>query len=267
MKVLISPDFNQKIAAIDKNHIAALAAFISRAEDASLSDLLTSNEFVSLIQEGVYCAKLENLRVFFTAASNADDEIMVLMDVASIGSKKTLQAQEFFTSKNPRTNSVFNPRLNSSINPKLNSSINPKLNSSINPKLNSSINPRLNSAINPRLNSSLNYRLNASINPKMNSSINPRVNTSLNPRINRGYGGPYLYNIALEQIGYIVKADEKVDLLYRMDCEFDGLLVLANDKVKIAFDRDSQWIGHFVKANDDVWLRFSLDNEWGGMLI
>ena len=251
MKVLVSPDFNTKVSSLNSDALRSLSVFVSGAEQSSKNEFLSHNNHkLSLLGDDIYIAKIDSSRVYFTLGEDDQGSFLLLLDISTIQNIPSTGGGGFFTTKNPKTNSALNPSLNSSINPRLNSSINPKLNSSINPKLNSSINPRLNSSINPRL----------------NSSINPRLNSSLNPRLNRSYGGPYLYDVNLNQEAYIVRASN-VDLLFNLNGEFIKLLVSANDLVKIEFDQNNEWTGFYVKANEDVWLRFLANNSWAGILV
>lgn len=267
MKVLVSPDFNTKVSSLDSEVIRKLSKLISSAEKSSKDDFVLSNShIISLLDGEIYNARIDSSRVYFTLGEDDRGDYLLLLDIAALKSTPSSSGNGFFTTNNPKTNSSLNPKLNSSINPRLNSSINPRLNSSINPSLNSSINPKLNSSINPRLNSSINPRLNSSINPRLNSSINPRLNSSLNPKLNRSYGGPYLYDINLNQEAYIVRASG-IELLFDFNGEFIRFLVPAKDNVQIEFDKDNEWVGFYVKANEKVWLRYSSNNEWVGLLI
>ena len=268
MKVLVSPEFNIKLAALPPDEIRILSMFITEAEKANKSDfLLLHRHGLSLLGNDIYNAKIGSGRLYFTIGKDEQGDYLLLLDIASIQSTPTVQTNNFFTPNNPKTNSSLNPKLNSSINPKLNSLINPKLNSLINPKLNSLINPKLNSLINPKLNSLINPKLNSLINPKLNSSINPKLNTSLNPRFNRSYGGPYLYDLNLNQEAYIVKANDRVDLIFSSNAELRSILVSARKNVKVEFDQNNNFVGYFVRANEQVWLKYSISNEWQGLLI
>ncbi|PSL94850.1 hypothetical protein [Pseudomonas sp. R9.37] len=268
MKVLVSPDFSQKLATLSKDALGKLSAFVSEAENTDMTAFISSENYnIAILEEDVYSAKFDTDagRIFFTIGTDWGDEFLLLLDVASMS--QPAKATTFFASNNPRTNNAYNPKLNPTINPRLNSLINPKTNSSINPKLNSTLNPKLNSAINPKLNSALNYKLNSAINPRLNSAINPRLNSSLNPRINKSYGGPYLYDVELRQLAYVVRVSDKVDILFEAAGDFCGLIISASDNVKIEFDKENSWAGFYVKANEKVWLRFSLNNEWEGLLV
>ncbi|VVQ02487.1 hypothetical protein [Pseudomonas fluorescens] len=267
MKVLLSPDFNEKIPALDADTVSAISQFVLSAENLDRNEFVSKNiKTISNLDGEVYNAKINSSQIYFTIGNDEQGDYLLLLDVATIKPISS-KGESFFTVNNPKTNRAFDPRYNSSINPKLNSSINPKFNSSINPKFNSSINPKFNSSINPRFNSSINPSFNTSINPKFNSSINPKLNSSLNPRKNRSYGGPYLYGIDLNQQAYLVRANNKVEILYDPDGAFYGFLVDANGSVKVEYNKDNVWTGYCVKANDKVWLRYSVDNEWQGLFV
>ncbi|MFP6798888.1 MAG: hypothetical protein VCA39_07215 [Pseudomonas sp.] len=252
MKVLASPDFNTKVPTLNTETISSLSALISSAEQYEKNDFILKNsDSMSLLDGDIYSAKINSSRLYFTIGADEQGDYLLLLDIAALQTTPSVRGDSFFTTNNPKTNSVFNPKLNSAINPKLNSAINPKINSAINPKLNSAINPKLNSAINP----------------KLNSAINPKLNPSLNPRLNRSYGGPYLYDTNLNQKAYSVRANNKVEILFTSGGDIYGFLVTANDRVKVEFDTGNTWAGYYVKANEKVWLKYSLDNEWLGLLV
>ena len=104
-------------------------------------------------------------------------------------------------------------------------------------------------------------------NPKTNSSLNPRRNSAINPRRNSVFGGPYLYNNDLSQVGYLVKAKDLVELVFDSMGNFSGILVHANDQVRCHFDKSNDWIGYVVQANEDVALRYNTYGIWIGMII
>jgi len=268
MKVLASPDFNAKIPALNTDTISSLAQFISIAEQSDKNELITKDSnLISILEDDIYSAKIDSSRLYFTIGTDEQGDYLLLLDVAVLNAVPHVKNSSFFTPSNPKTNGTFNPNMNSAINPKRNSALNPKMNSALNPKMNSAINPRLNSSLNPKLNSAINPKLNSAINPKLNSAINPKLNSSLNPRLNRSYGGPYLYNMSLDQEAYLVKANNKIEILFDSKGDFSGFLVSANDRVKIEFNKENTWTGYYIKANEKVWLRYSIDNEWQGLLV
>ena len=112
-----------------------------------------------------------------------------------------------------------------------------------------------------------NPRIHGMYNPKVNSLINPKVNSLINPRVNTAYSGPFVYTLDLRQEGFIVKANDNVELIFSFENDFIGLCIKANDNVYVFFDEKNEWIGFLVKATEEVRLRFNLDNDWTGLIV
>ena len=238
MRYFVTPDFSNKIKNQPPDITQSLSLLIKRIEQSDKSTLiqngfdgnpplLLENDFL------VFGIQGQDFRVYTTFGSDSEGEYLLLLDFTV--QKKTPTTYSFPTLKDPKTNSIYNPRLNSMINPKLNSMINPRLNSMINPKLNSMINPRLNSMINPRLNTA--------------------------------YSGPFVYSEGLDKEGYVVKANDNLELIFNLNNDFAALCVKANENVFVLFDDNNEWIGFLVKAVKDVRLRFDLNNDWSGLII
>jgi hypothetical protein len=62
--------------------------------------------------------------------------------------------------------------------------------------------------------------------PRFNQTINPRFNQTINPKFNSSYAGPYLYDLDLQQLGYVVSAPSNI-LNLRFDAagEWTGIMV------------------------------------------
>ena len=265
MRLIASPEFKAKLSNLNVSEGGSLLSFFDLVESANDKHaILNDSESALSLGEDIYVHMDQQTRVFFSFGNDDDGEYLLLLDITTKGPKG--MRGNLFSTKNPKTNSAVNPRRNSSINPRINSSINPRINSSINPRINSSINPRINSSINPRINSSINPRINSSINPRINSSINPRINSSINPRRNAAFGGPYLYNHDQRNVGYLVKANEDVELVFELSGDFSGYLVAANEEVRVQFDTSNQWVGFVVRANEEVSLRYTTSGEWVGTI-
>lgn len=267
MRYVPSPEFTSKLSSMDAEDLSDLLSFTALIEKSTREQLLEERALkVKLLGDDVYLANLGDVQVYFSIGGDGDGEYLLLLDFTAHRTKPR-GGGSYFAAKDPRTNSSLNPRLNSSINPRLNSSLNPRLNSSINPRLNSSLNPRLNSSINPKFNSGINLRFNSSINPRFNTSLNPRFNSSLNPRLNQSFGGPFLYDLNLNQTGYLVRANGTVDLIFSLSLELVGTLVRVTDKIRAEFDSDQNWTGYVVKANSEVDLRYTEQGEWIGLIV
>lgn len=170
------------------------------------------------------------------------------------------------SNRNPNINSRINPFLNSTINPTYNSTINPIYNSTINPVYNSTINPVYNSTINPVYNSTVNLIYNSTINPVYNTTLNPNFNFSINPSQNRNFQGLVIFDLSLNETGFIVKANEKVILIFNQNNNLQFTGVINNKQGYNIFNLNNEWVSYLVKA-DNIFLHFNLGNEWIGFVV
>lgn len=263
MRYISTPMFSEKVQSLTPARQAQLSALLGRVEEGSKADILTSG-VASLLQDDMYLLRSGDTRVFGTIGEDAEGEFLLLLDLAERSSSHLLPRQ-FRTSRNPRTNSTLNPRANTALNPRVNSALNPRVNSSLNPRVNTSLNPRVNSSLNPRVNSALNYRVNSSINPRVNASLNPRVNSALNPRVNRAFGGPFVYDLDLNETGFVVRANADVMLIFDKSSEL-AAIAIRSAKGYALFDTDNEWVGQLIDAGEGRYLRFDVDNEWTGFV-
>jgi hypothetical protein len=234
MRFLVSPQFSKKLIALNPVDRERVSAFLRIVEASDKTQLLRNRSFAAtLLGKDVYVAKSGNTGLYFTLGNDAEGDYVLLLDATT---EQTIsRSGSLFATKDPRTNS--------------------------------SLNPAVNSALNPRFNSRLNPRFNSSINPLFNSTLNPRFNSSINPRMNTAFGGPYMYSTDLQQEGYVVRANDDVDLLFDLSGNHIGELVRVNDGMKLQFDTVSEWNGYLIQANDDVALRYTPDGEWIGVVV
>lgn len=66
--------------------------------------------------------------------------------------------------------------------------------------------------------SSLNPNLTSSINPHLTSSINPKLTSSINPNISSNISSLYLFNLALNKVGFTVSSTSNYWLSFDMFC-------------------------------------------------
>ena len=267
MRFLVAPEFSAKLTALTPAALQHVSAFVKAVGAASdKAQLLKAGMFdTTMLGESIYISKAPQITIYFTFGNDSEGEYVLLLDATT--AQPSGRRGQLFAIKDPRKNSRVNPAFNTSLNPSVNSSLNPVFNSSINPIFNSSINPTFNSSINPVFNSSINPQFNSSINPRLNTTLNPRFNTAINPRMNPAFGGPYLYSRDLVQEGYLVRANDKVELLFDLSGEHIGELVRANEKVRAQFNANNKWVGYFVRANDEVALRYDVNGNWTGLLV
>ena len=157
--------------------------------------------------------------------------------------------------------------MNAEINPKFNASINPKSNANINPVFNANINPKFNASINPKFNANINYKFNASINPSFNSSINPLYNYSINPLMNSAFDGPFIYDLAMDPTGFIIRTNDEVILLFDKHGKFNGVGARNAVGGYTIFSLDNEWIGQFIPTPSRIMLWFGAENEWLGTVV
>jgi hypothetical protein len=270
MRYFIAPDFGKKIAGQSTEILQLVSSAIRTISASSKQDLLKHGLFnvPPLILENniiVFSSKSQDFGIYLTFGNDQNGEYALLLDFTL--RRKTPSVSLTPTYRNPRTNSAYNPNFNSAINPTFNSAINPTFNSAINPTFNSSINPTFNSAINPTFNSSINPTFNSAINPTFNSSINPNLNSTINPRLNSAYSGPFIYSLQLQQEGFMVRANDNVELIFNPNNQFMAICIKANQEVFVLFDTKNKWTGFLVTANSEVRLIFDLTNKWTGLVV
>lgn len=269
MNVVPTPDFTEKVRALlsspqTLNHVARLVKAIA---DTNKDDLLAARSPVKVVQLGeeLFVVSSGSVSLFITIGKKGNQEHAVILDV--VDRSRSDNPDSFFAVKDPRRDSLLNPLVNQTINPMVNSVLNPNINPTLNPSTNSLLNPQVNPGINPRINASLNPDINPSINPNVNPSINPLINPALNPKINRTFGGPFLYDLQLHQEGFVVRANDKVLLLFEMSLQFRGIGILNDTNGYTLFNRSNEWVGYLVPDSQGGYLHFNTSNEWKGIAV
>ena len=264
MRILITPEFKQKVTSLSPKASAALAVTLKYFEKLSKEQIINEKSVLRLPND-IYIVRAQDARIYFFFSSDVQGEFVMLLDLTEAQWEPV--AKKFFAAKDPRLNSALNPKFNSAINPRFNSTINPRFNSTINPKINSMINPKFNSMINPKFNSTINPKFNSMINPRFNSTINPRYNSLINPRLNSTFGGPFVYSLELNQEGYLVRVNDQISLIFNMVGEFVGHIVSHDSGVSMLFNTDNNWIGYLVPTGQDPLLKFDVENNWVGIVV
>ncbi len=119
----------------------------------------------------------------------------------------------------------------------------------------------------PRKNPLLDPNKNMTIDPRRNMTIDPNRNMTIDPRRNRFYGGPYLYGVSLEQEGFVVRADDRVTLIFDTSARFTSFIVFSESGFGNVFDLSSCWIGFLVPTQSDSILRFDTSGQWLGIIV
>lgn len=266
-KVLATPELSQKVANLPPSGKAEFNNLLLRLEGADGQPYLNPEQSGAggHVVGDIYTIVEGRLCVFYAVQRDASGQFLLLLDLVFADVQRT--DARFKTQKDPRLNSRYNPLLNSHLNPNLNAHLNPSLNSRINPMLNSKINPALNSAINPALNPRINPWLNSSLNPNLNSTINPLFNSFINPNVNTAYSGPYLYDLSLSLVGFIVWAGDGIALQFANGAQFISYAIPIETGGFVVFDKSNRWIEHWVAADDSVYIRFTEKNQWIGIVV
>jgi len=269
MRYLVTPIFSGKLSAQPRETlglIRSLLAIIEKSDKASLiregfnglpPDILSQNILV-------FSTQSHDLSVFATFGTGQAGEYILLLDFAVQRGTPEIPAPAY---TNPYRNPAINPNRNPAINPNRNPAINPHRNPAINPYRNPAINPNRNPAINPNRNPAINPNRNPAINPHRNPTINPRRNTTINPHLNTAYSGPFIYSRDFVRENYLVRANDKVELIFDLGNEFTGICIKASERVCALFSTNNEWVGYLVVANDKVRLRYKLDHDWTGMVV
>ncbi len=268
MRFLVTPEFNEKISPLSADGLASISSivnFITSTDKDSLSQGISSIEVRPLSDE-IIIIKHMAYRVYASFGTDEEGEYLLLMDVSLEASQPSSQ-RGFFATKDPRRNMSFDPNRNMSIDPRRNMSIDPRSNMSIDPNRNMSIDPRRNMSIDPRRNMSIDPNRNMSIDPRRNMSIDPNRNMSIDPRRNRYYGGPYIYNLRLEQTGFLVHANENISLIFDTSAQFTSYIVATSNNNLNIFDLSGAWVGFLVSTDNDVLLHFDTTGQWLGIIV
>lgn len=269
MRYLVTPSFSKAVVnSIPAIHV--VASFLKFVETSSREEIIENKSVSYLGFEGsdILQYRSDGSRILFSFGSDDDGDYVLIVDlIVESSALESASSGDVFARNDPTRDPRLNPLKNNALNPRFNNMINPRFNSNINPKFNSSINPRFNSALNPRFNSAINPRFNSSINPRFNSSINPRFNATINPRRNTALGGPFVYNLNLAKVGYLVKANSEVSIVYDMNASDWKYAVSDRRKGFLLYDQRNNWIEYWIYTEVGVLNRFDLDGQWIGFVL
>jgi hypothetical protein len=269
MRYLAAPDFTSKVAHLPHDAMQVVRDVLIFVSTNGREMISSDRRVQRLVSEAsdILVFRTDGYRVLFTFGSNNDGEYLLLVDLISesgIGSGPG--GGRLFTKRDPSRDASVNPLRNNQINPRSNSRLNPVFNSQINPTFNSRINPTFNSQINPTFNSQVNPTFNSQINPTFNSALNPMFNSSINPKRNTLMGGPFLYDLNLNQVGYLVKANERVSLVFDMNGRH-LLTAVAHAHGFAVFDAKNKWLENWIENGRGGYLRFHPNANWIGFVV
>ncbi|MBK7646968.1 MAG: hypothetical protein IPJ12_07395 [Betaproteobacteria bacterium] len=269
MKLLLTPGFTEKLASLQKEDLAAIYSIVQLVQETEKSKLESGADGIEFRQlsDDIWSMRVGNSRVYGSFASDDDGEYCLLLDI-SIEANRSTTPSNFFAAKDPRKNSSLNPNTNMTIDPRRNMTIDPRRNMTIDPNRNMTIDPRRNMTIDPRRNMTIDPNRNMTIDPRRNMMIDPNRNMMIDPRRNISYGGPFVYDQQLIQEGFVVRANDKVSLIFdSRAAKFSCFVVSHIANGANIFDPTGQWIGFLVSANNDVSLRFDTSGNWTGLIV
>jgi len=251
MKYVVTPEFATKAAQLDTTERAALSRTLALLEGASSEELLSSQNPAALkaLDEGVYATSSGPLRVFVTFSAEEGEPRLILLDLAQLH----------------RSDARSRLSLNPIVDPNRNPTINPNRNPTINPNRNPTINPNRNPTINPNRNPMINPNRNPMINPNRNPMINPNRNPTINPARNPSYSGPFIFDLSLDRVGFMVRANDDVVLTFDDASRWTGFCVKLTTGGYAQFKTTNEWVGHLVSAEKGM-VQFDLGGNWIGFV-
>lgn len=261
MRFIATPEFLKTLSSMEKGSINNISATIKYIEDSDKNEITSK---ATTTEGSIYILRTGPFRIFFAFGNDPQGEYLLLLDIIQYA------PHSYGTSlgaRDPRTNLILNPNSNTSINPMVNTSLNPLINTSLNPFINTSLNPYINTSLNPLINTSLNHLINTSLNPLINTSLNPIINTSINPFINPNYAGPYIYDLGMKRTGYLVKANDRIFLIFNSPADFSGICVKNSSNGYTLFNKSNQWIGYLIFNRQDGYLYYDQNNKWIGIVV
>ena len=269
MRYLATAGFLEKVKALstETSSQASLQALLHYIGQSQREELASTDSHIKLVaaENGVFIARIGDLRVFLSFGEDKEGEYALLLDLVAKASSGTTST--ILSSKDPIRNRAINPTFNRAINPTFNRAINPTFNRAINPTFNRAINPTFNRAINPTFNRAINPTFNRAINPTFNRAINPTFNRALNPRFNFAYDGPYEFDVDNKNKGYFVRANETVLIRFDNMGNYLGTAVQRPDGGFNLFDKGSTWTGYLVPNSQGGYLVFDVNGNWNGFVV
>src|SRR5690554_1498035 len=270
MRFLVTPTFTEKMASIPSDGISDISHVLNLIKEVDKNDLINGScgLEVRVLDSDILIIRRKKYRIYASIGSDENGEYILLLDVVFDGGESLSQSR-FFATKDPRTNSMLDPNRNMTIDPRRNMTIDPNRNMTIDPNRNMAIDPRRNMTNDPRRNMTIDPNRNMTIDPRRIMTIDPNRNMTIDPRRNRFYGGPYLYSQALEQEGFIVRANDQISLIFDQSVRFKNFIVYCKNGSKNGnvFDLSGSWVGFVVPTQSDVLLRFDTAGQWKGIIV
>ena len=268
MRFLVAPEFTNKLASLTKEEIHGISKIVNHIKESEKTQIITKNNHFNPRQltNEIFIFDANEYKIYASFGSDNEGEYVLLLDIAAENNKQ-VPNKDFFSTNDPRTNPNINPDRNPNIDPRRNMMIDPHRNMMIDPQRNMMIDPRRNMMIDPNRNMMIDPRRNMMIDPRRNMMIDPNRNTLIDPRRNRSYGGPFLYDTKLNQIGFLVRANEQVSLIFNKESIFEGISVSTPQGNRNTFNQHNIYTEFWAPTSTDLLNRFDLNGNWIGVVI
>lgn len=267
MRTLASDLLQSKTKILSASAKLALSRIVALFEGNDEQYLLSHHHGFTIrrLPENVMVLQKDGLHLYFTVGKDKSGPYALLLDLTE--ETPSTASSSFFAINDPRKRPSLNPKFNTQINPTFNTKLNPKFNTRINPTFNTRLNPTFNTRLNPKFNTRLNPKFNTQINPSFNTRLNPKFNTQINPTFNRAYGGPFLYDAGLSNLGFVVGASSDIGLLFDNSAEWTGFTVVVSTDFTLEYSLESEWRGFWITTSEPTSLRFDEKGEWDGIVV
>lgn len=270
MRYVVAPPFADKVLKLTAAAMHAVALFLKLVQTAKKEEVEALAVPLLIDDETIYFYRQDDVRIIFTFAADAEGDYLLILDliIEKTGMPGAVGIRPGRMDRDPRSNTALNPNYNTAHNPKYNTTLNPKYNTVLNPKYNTVLNPKYNTVLNPKYNTTLNPKYNTVLNPKYNTTLNPKYNWAIDPTRNPALEVPRLYNLDLEVEGFVVRAGDKVQLVFGSDREFRSYTVKdSRDGFLVFGATDNEWIEYWRPDGGGGLLRFDTDGEWIGIVV
>ncbi len=273
MKILVAEKFSGKVKSLNNETILKLQTTIGKIGTAK-NQLELYRFFPSMyfLDGNIGVIRIApDYRLFYsieTKIGKENESIVVLLDITR-RTDEGVFGHSHPNESNPTypesldNNPQKNPYTNDRLNPKSNATINPLSNPVLNYRSNPVINPNSNPLINPSSNPLINPISNPLINPKTNPALSPKNNPHINPKTSPDFDGYFVFDLALNRNGYIIKANEEVVLFFDGDDNVVRFGVKAQNNIFVVYlTQDNLWTANMIPDGDLGFNIFDLENEW-----
>jgi hypothetical protein len=262
MRYLVTPSFSEKVARSSSQVLPGIGDALKTIETSDRDKLVSSIEAFLEKDVGIYVLKGPQFQILLSFGADILGEYALLVDLIVDGGLPMRP----LPSRDPRQNMMIDPNRNMKIDPRRNMMIDPNRNMLIDPRRNMMIDPNRNMLIDPRRNMMIDPNRNIMIDPRRNPFIDPQRNWLIDPRRSTAWDGPYLHDLSGAVVGFVVRANDKVALLFDQDAVFVGPVIPAGDNYNL-FDGVGRWTGFLVSNGAQGFNKFDGSGRWNAYVV